>query len=395
MPMEPSIRSQQVEESATLAVSAKAAGMKSKGIDVVSFGAGEPDFDTPQHIKQAAKDALDAGQTKYAKPTHGIAELKKAICAKFSRDNGLKYQPSQVIVTVGGKEALYLAFQAVLNPADEVIIPVPYWVSYPEQVKLSGGVPIYVEGKRENEYKLTPQQIVDAITPRTKVLVFNSPSNPGGFTYTPAQIKAIAKALAGRPIWVFSDEMYDQLVYGGLEFMSFAAAGSEWYEKTITFNAGSKTYSMTGWRIGYAAGPQPIIKAMANIQSQTTSGTGTFTQVALASGLEADQSCVQTMRQEFERRADHMHKRLNALAGVTCAKPTGAFYCFPDFSGSYGKLGVKGSVEFCSRVLEQVHVAMVPGIAFGSDANARLSFATSMAQIDKGLDRLEKLLGRA
>jgi len=395
MAIELSKRAAQVQPSATLAVSAKAAELKSKGLDVVSFGAGEPDFDTPEHIKQAAKDALDAGQTKYAKPTHGLPPLKKAICAKFQRDNGLAYEPEQVIVTVGGKEALYLAFQTVLNPGDEVIIPVPYWVSYPEQVKLAGGVPIYVEPEDTESNKLTPQQLLGAITPQTKVLVFNNPSNPGGFTYGPEEVKAIAKALSGKEILVFSDEMYDQLIYGGQQFMSFAATGNEWYDKTITFNAGSKSYSMTGWRIGYAAGPAHIIKSMCKIQSQSTSGTGTFTQVALTAGLEADQVCVAEMRQQFERRAEHMYERLNSLAGVSCPKPTGAFYCFPDFSGAYGKLGVNGSVEFCSKVLEEIYVAMVPGIAFGCDARARMSFATSMAQIDEGLDRLEKLLGKA
>jgi len=390
--MDVSERVKALAESATLAVSAKAAAMKAEGIDVVSFGAGEPDFDTPEHIKQAAKDALDAGQTKYAKPAHGIPALKEAICQKFKRDNGLEYQPSQVIVTVGGKEALHLAFQALLNPGDEVIIPAPYWVSYPEQVKLAQGKNVIVVGEEKNDYKLTPEQLRKALTAKTKVFVLNSPSNPGGFTYTAEELAALADVLRDTDVIVFSDEMYDRLVYDGTKFVSFATLPGM-YERTITFNAGSKTFAMTGWRIGYAAGPEPIVKAMAKILSQTTSGTTTFGQVALAAALQGDQGCVEQMRQEFERRAHHMHRRLNELPGVTCVKPTGAFYAFPNVSGTYGKLGVSGSLEFSSKVLQEAHVAVVPGIAFGCDDNVRLSFATSMEQIDKGLDRLAKLLG--
>ncbi len=385
-------RANALVESATLAVSAKAAELKAQGVDIVSFGAGEPDFDTPAHIRQAAKDALDAGFTRYASPSSGIPALKKAICAKFKRDNGLDYQPAQVMVAVGGKEALYLAFQAILDPGDEAIIPAPYWVSYPEQVTLSGGKSVFVKGRESNGFKLTADEIAAAITDRTRVVVLNYPSNPGGFTYSPDELRALAKVLGERDLIVFSDEMYEQLVYGGQQFLSYAAISEKTYNQTVTFNAGSKTYAMTGWRIGYAAGPQPIIKAMAKIQSQTTSGATTFCQHAMIKALEGDQACVEEMRREFERRADHMFNRLNAIPGVSCVRPTGAFYAFPNVSGAYKKLGVKGSLDFAAKVLQEAHVAVVPGEAFGCDENVRLSFATSMAQIDKGLDRLAKLL---
>ncbi len=386
-------RANALAESATLAVSAKAAELKAQGIDVVSFGAGEPDFDTPAHIRQAAKDALDKGFTRYASPSSGIPALKRAVCAKLKRDNKLDYTPAQIIATCGGKEALYLAFASLLDPGDEVIIPTPYWVSYPEQVTLCGGKSVFVRGKESNGFKLTASELAAAITPRTRVIVMNYPSNPGGFTYTPDELRALAEVLTQKDVLVFSDEMYEHLVYGGQQFLSYGAISEKAYNQTLTFNAGSKTYAMTGWRIGYTAGPTPIIKAMAKIQSQTTSGATTFCQHALIAALEGDQSCVEQMRKEFERRADHMYKRLNAIAGVSCVRPTGAFYAFPNVSGAFAKLGAKGSLEFSAKVLEQAHVAVVPGEAFGCDENVRLSFATGMEQIDKGLDRLAQLLG--
>jgi aspartate aminotransferase len=388
-------RVEQLKESATLAVGAKAASMKKQGIDVVGFGAGEPDFPTPDNVRNACKAALDAGHTGYAKPGSGILPLKEAICAKLKRENGLDYKPSQVLVTVGGKEALWLACLALLQPGDEAILPAPYWVSYPEQIQLCGAEPVVIEGKEENGYKLGSAEIEAAITPKTRVLIFNSPSNPGGFTYDPSEVKAIADVVAGKDIVVYSDEMYDRLVYGDQKFISFAATGPEAFAQTLTFNAGSKTYAMTGWRTGYVAGPEPIIKAMAKLLSQTTSGTATFNQYALAEALNGDQGKVESMRQEFEKRAEYMHRRLNQIKGVRCVKPTGAFYAFPNVSGAYDTLGVKGSLEFADRVLGDAEVAVVPGIAFGADDNVRLSFATSMEQIQKGLDRLEGLLGRA
>lgn len=385
----------QLAESATLAVSAKAAAMQKQGINVVSFGAGEPDFPTPERIRNACKAALDAGHTTYAKPASGILPAKEAVCSKLKRENGLDYKPSQVLITVGGKEALYLACCALLDPGDEVILPAPYWVTYPEQIRLCGAKPIIVEGAESASFKLTPGQIEAAITPRTKAFIFNSPSNPGGFTYTPSEVQAISAMLTKREIVVFSDEMYDRLVYGNQSYLSYAATGAEAYAKTLTFNAGSKTYAMTGWRVGYVAGPQHIIDALAKLQSQTTSGTATFNQHALVEALNGDQAPVEQMRKEFERRAEYMHRRLNGLKGVTCVPATGAFYCFPNMSKAYATLGVSGSIDFCAKVLEQSHVALVPGESFGLDTHVRLSFATSMEKIKEGLDRLEKLLGKA
>jgi aspartate aminotransferase len=390
--MKLSKRVQALAESATLAVSSKAAAMKKQGIDVIGFGAGEPDFDTPTNVKAAAKRALDEGQTKYAKPASGILPAKEAVCTKLHRENGLTYKPDQVILTVGGKEALYLATTALVDPGDEVILPVPYWVSYPEQITLNGGKVVTLAGDESNAFKLRPDQIEAAITPKTTLLILNYPSNPGGFCYTPEEVRAIADVVVKHDLVVFSDEMYDRLLYGDQRFLSFAATGDAAYERTITFNAGSKTYAMTGWRIGYAAGPVEVIGAMAKLQSQTTSGPATFNQVALAEALTGDQSAVETMRKEFERRAEYMHTRLNEMAGVSCVPPRGAFYVFPNVSGTYARLGVNGSVDFSAKVLEEAKVAVVPGIAFGSDEHVRLSFATSMDLIREGLDRLAKLL---
>lgn len=392
--MKLSQRSEQLAESATLAVASKAAEMQKQGIDVVGFGAGEPDFATPENVRNACKNALDAGHTKYAKPASGILPAKEAACSKLKRENSLDYKPGQVLITVGGKEALYLACMALLDPGDEVILPAPYWVSYPEQAKLCGAKRVIVSGEEANSFKLTAQEIANAITPKTKALIFNSPSNPGGFTYTPDEVRAIAKVVEGKDIVVFSDEMYDRLIYGNQRFLSFAACSPHAFDQTLTFNAGSKTYAMTGWRVGYVAGPEPIIKAMAKIQSQTTSGTATFNQHALAAALNGPQDTVEEMRKEFERRAEYMWQRLNAIKGISCVQPTGAFYAFPNIAEAAGLLGVEGSLAFSATLLEKAHVAVVPGQAFGCDDNVRLSFATSMEQIQKGLDRIEKLLGK-
>ena len=386
-------RARSVRPSATLAVAAKAAALRREGIDVVGFGAGEPDFDTPQHIKEAGKRAIDEGHTGYAKPSSGIPEAKAAVCEKLQRDNGLHYEPGQVIITVGGKEGLFLAFAALLDPGDDVILPAPYWVSFPEQIRLCGANAVILY-PRDGGLAVRPDQFADAVTPKTKIVVFNSPSNPGGFAYSEDEVRAIGEALAGRDLIVISDEMYDRLRYGDRrEHTSFATLSDEWHEKTITCNAASKTYAMTGWRIGYAAGPRSVIEAMATIQSHTTSGTAHFVQHAFAEALTGDQSVVERMRCEFERRGNHMHARLNRLRDVDCLKPTGAFYAFPDVSRSYERFGVAGSQAFCELVLDQAHVALVPGAAFGIDTHVRLSFANSMEHIDKGLDSLAGLLG--
>jgi aspartate aminotransferase len=383
-----------VSESITLAVSAKANAMKKAGIDVVGFGAGEPDFDTPTFIKDAAKAALDKGQTKYT-PTPSIVELKQAIAQKFNSENGLPYKPDQITVGAGGKHCLYMAFMAVLNPGDEVLIPTPYWVSYPEQVKLAGGVPKYIKGDEARNFRVTPQQLESAITPKTKVLVLNSPSNPGGHAYTPEELKALADVVVKHlNLIVFSDEIYEKLVYDGLKFVSFASLNPQLLEQTLTFNCHSKSFAMTGWRVGYVGGPKPAIDAINKLQSQMTSHITSFCQMPAAVALTdpRGKESVEQMRQQFEKRAHHMHQRLSALPNVTCVRPMGAFYCFPNVSKYFGKSGVTDAISFASQLLEKSHVAVVPGNDSGFDTHVRLSFATSMEQIDKGVDRIAEFL---
>lgn len=394
-------RVDEVAESITLAVTAKANALKKAGVDVVSFGAGEPDFDTPAFIKEAAVKALQAGKTKY-EPTPGTLEARKAIAEKLKRENSLEYAPEQIIISVGGKHALYVAFQATLNPGDEVIIPAPYWVSYPEMVKLAGGVPVIVKGEPANDFKITRHQLDRAITDKTRMLIINSPSNPGGHTYSPGELAELSAAVSRHDqIWICSDEIYEHLLYGGQKTISWAAmAWNTWKDRTITCNCLSKTYAMTGWRIGYTAGPKPLIDAMNKLQSQMTSNITSFCYPAIVEAYTNPQSAVEVekMRAEFERRGEHMWKRLNAIPGVTCNRPTGAFYCFANVAQHLNKpLGKKGAtateaVAFCSAVLEEAHVALVPGNDFGFADHVRLSFATSMGNIDKGLDRLEAYL---
>ena len=312
-----------VSESITLAVSAKANAMKKAGIDVVGFGAGEPDFDTPTFIKDAAKAALDKGQTKYT-PTPCIPELRAAIAEKFSRDNGLAYKPENITTGAGGKHCLYMAFMAVLNPGDEVLIPSPYWVSYPEQVKLAGGESKIIKGEESNGFKITPQQLERAITPRTKIFLINSPSNPSGVAYAPEELKALADVLAKHPqVMVFSDEIYEKLIYDGLKFVSFATLHPSLFERTLTFNCHSKSFAMTGWRIGYIGGPKPAIDAINKLQSQMTSHITSFAQQPAAIALTDPRGAesIESMRKEFEKRGAHMHARLAALPKVTCVKP--------------------------------------------------------------------------
>ena len=327
--MNVSQRIQDLAESGTIAVSNKVAALRAEGIDVVSLGAGEPDFDTPDHIKQAAHAALDRGETKYAKPASGVAELKSAVIDKLGRENNLTYAPDQIIATIGGKEGLYLAFATLLDPGDEVIVPTPYWVSYPEQIKLVGGVPVFIDAGAASGFKITPEQLRAAITPRTRAFVFNSPSNPTGAAYSPEETDALAAVLADTDVITLSDEMYDRLLFGGQEFKSFAATSTHAYDHTLTFNAGSKTFSMTGWRIGYAAGPVDLIKGMSKLQTQTTSGAATFTMHAMAAALNGDQTCVDEMRDAFESRGRFISEALNRLEGVVCPAPGGAFYVFP------------------------------------------------------------------
>lgn len=387
-----------VSESITLKVSAKAAALKKAGVDVVGFGAGEPDFDTPAFVKDAAKEALDKGQTKYT-PTPCFPELKQAIAQKFQTENNLPYKPENITTGAGGKFCLYMAFMAILNPGDEVIIPSPFWVSYPEQVRLAGGVPVILRGEEANGFKLTPAQLEKAINPKTKVVLINSPSNPSGIAYTPAELKALAEVVAKHPnVVVFSDEIYEKLIYGGIQFVSFATLHPSLIDRTLTFNCHSKSFAMTGWRLGYVGGPKDVIDAMNKLQSQMTSHVTSFTQMPAALALTDPRGAasVKEMHGHFEKRGQHMWERLSALPNVHCVKPQGAFYCFPNVSKYFGKSingqSITDAISFSSALLESDHVAVVPGNDSGFDTHVRLSFATSMQQIDKGIDRIAAFL---
>ena len=396
--MKVSERAQSVPPSATLAVTNRAKELKAQGKDVVGFGAGEPDFDTPDYIKEAAITALKGGKTKYT-PASGIPELKAAIAKKLETENGLKYAPEQVVVNIGGKHSVYEAMQAVLDPGDEVLLPAPFWVTYPEAVKLAGAVVKIMETDKKNSYKITPDQLKKAITNKTAMLVLNSPSNPGGFTYTPDELRALAKALEGTNVCVMSDEIYEKLIYGSTKFVSFASLSEDAFKRTLTLNGLSKAYSMTGWRLGYTAGPLEVIKAMSRLQDHMTSNPVTFAQYAAIAAMGPQSgAAIEKMRVEFEKRARYMADRLRAMKGVECTEPTGAFYCFPDVSAHYGRtiggMKIAGSDDFAKALLEQANVGVVPGLPFGCDANVRLSFACSMEQITKGLDRMQKWLSQ-
>ncbi len=393
--MKISKRAQAVPPSATMAVDAKAKELKAKGVDIVGFGVGEPDFDTPQYIKDAAIAALKAGKTKYT-ATPGIPELRKAIAEKLLKENNLKYTPEQIIVNIGAKHSVYESMQAVIDEGDEVVVPAPYWVTYPETIKLAGGVMKVIQTDISNSYKITPGQLKKAISKKTVILLINSPNNPGGFTYTPDELMAIAKVLEGTDIMVLSDEIYEKLVYGDTKFVSFASLSEDAYKRTIIINGFSKTFAMTGWRLGYTAGPVEVIKAMDRLQSHMTQNPVSFVQAGALVAFSDPSNEVEKMRLEFENRGKYMAERLGAIKGVKCPKPTGAFYCFPDVSAHYGRtIGgakIQNSMDFASALLEQAGVALVPGGPFGCDKNVRLSFATSIEQITKGLDRIEKWL---
>ena len=376
----------QVPPSLTLSIAAKAKAMKAEGIDVCSFSAGEPDFDTPAHIKAAAKKALDDGQTRYG-PAAGEPKLREAIARKLREDNGLCYNAENVIVTNGGKHSLFNLMLVLIEAGDEVIIPAPYWLSYPEMVKLAGGTPVIVQTDASTGYKITPEQLVKAITPQTKLFILNSPSNPTGMVYTPAEIKALAEIVVERNILVVSDEIYEKILYDGAEHLSIGAVGADIFERTIISSGFAKAYSMTGWRLGYLAGSVELIKAMITIQGHSTSNVCTFAQYGAIAALEGSQDCVEEMRLAFAKRRQVMLERLNAIPGLICPQPDGAFYMFPNIS----KTGLK-SLEFCDGLLEQEQVAVIPGIAFGADDCIRLSYATDMTSIEKGMDRLEKFV---
>jgi aspartate aminotransferase len=379
-------RVSQVTPSLTLAIAAKAKALKAEGIDVCSFSAGEPDFDTPAHIKAAAAKALDEGKTKYGAAS-GEPKLREAIAHKLKTDNNLDYKAENVIVTNGGKHSLYNLIVALIDQGDEVIIPAPYWLSYPEMVTLVGGVPVIVHTDATTGYKITPEQLRKAITPRTKLFILNSPSNPTGMVYTPEEIKALAQVVVDADILVVSDEIYEKILYDGAEHISIGSLGKEIFDRTLISNGFAKAYSMTGWRLGYLAGPVEIIKAASTIQGHSTSNVCTFAQYGAIAALQSSQDCVEEMRQAFAKRRQVMLDRLNAIPGLSTAKPDGAFYLFPDIS----KTGLK-SLEFCDALLEEQQVAVIPGIAFGADDNIRLSYATDLPTIEKGMDRLEKFV---
>jgi aspartate aminotransferase len=366
----------------TLAIAAKAKAMRAEGLDVLDFGAGEPDFDTPDHIKLAAKNALDEGKTKYGSAA-GEPLLLEAIANKLNRDNQLPYKPENIIVTNGGKHSLYNLMQALLDPGDEVIIPAPYWLSYPEMVKLASATPVIVPTDLSNNFKITPDQLRQAITPHTKFFILNSPSNPTGVVYTPGEIRALAEVILDHNIWVISDEIYEKTLYDDAEHLSIGSLGSDIFQRTFVSHGFAKTYAMTGWRVGYMAGPVDAIKAMIRLQSHSTSNVCTFAQYGAIAALNGPQDCVAEMLSAFAARRKVILEALNAIPGLECPQPDGAFYMFPSIRKTR-----MGSMEFCEALLGSHQVAAVPGIAFGADDAIRISYATDMNTIHKGMERL-------
>jgi aspartate aminotransferase len=386
-----------IKPSITLAVTAKAARLKAEGVDVISFGAGEPDFDTPEHIKQAVREGLDKGVGKYT-DVAGIAVLRKAIASEMSRVHKCKIEAENVLVSAGAKHSLFNLFMALIDPGDEVIIPAPYWVSYPDMVMLAGGKPVILPTSAADDFAVTAEQVAAACTSRTRAIVLNNPSNPTGAVYTRAQIEALGKVVVDKDILVISDDIYRSLVYAGAEYVSIAALSPELAQRTILVDGVSKTYAMTGWRIGYTAGPVALIKAMSKIQGQSTSNPTHIAQVAALAALSGPQDCVETMRRALDERRIEMVKLLRAIPGVTCREPKGAFYAFPDVSAYIGKAPPEGKaiatdVELCEWLLDHGKVAVVPGSGFGAPGFVRLSYACSMANIQDGVGRMARALG--
>jgi aspartate aminotransferase len=386
-------RAQAIKPSPTLAMAAKAKAMKAQGIDVVDFGVGEPDFDTPDNVKQAGIKAIQSGFTKYT-PASGTDELKEAIIDKLKKDNGLHYEKAQILVSCGAKHSLYNIAEALFDPGDEVIIPSPYWVSYPDQVLLNDATPLIVETTEKEGFKISAQKLEKAITKKTKALVLNSPSNPTGLAYDKKTLEDIAALAVEHSIYVISDEIYEKLIYDGFRHTSIASLGQEIKNLTIVVNGVSKSHAMTGWRIGYAAGPKDVITAMANIQSQSTSNPSSISQKAAVEALRGPQDSVRAMNTEFAKRRTYMVDRLNKIKGVSCLMPVGAFYAFPRVSGLFGKSlngkAIRNSSDFTALLLDEAKVALVSGDAFGADDYIRLSYATSADIIEQGLDRIEK-----
>lgn len=370
-----------IAPSATLAITSKAAELKAQGIKVCAFAAGEPDFNTPDCIKKACAEALNSDKTRYVAAA-GLPELRTALCEKLQKENGISYEPSQVLVANGGKHALSQVFQTLINPGDEVIIPAPFWLSYPEMVRVAGGIPVFVKTSVEDGFLMSPAQLEAAITPKTVAVVMNSPSNPTGMMYTPDQLRAIGEVAIKHDLWIVSDEIYEKMVYGGVEQVSMAAFGPDFYNHTITVNGFSKTFAMTGWRLGYAAGPKAFMKALFALQSHMASAPNTFAQWGAIAALQEAAPDVATMVKAFTERRERIYELLSSIPGIKCPKPDGAFYVFPDISA----LGLT-SLEFAQRLLEEQHVAVVPGVAFGDDACVRLSYACSMENIEEGCRR--------
>ncbi|MBM7647961.1 aspartate aminotransferase [Bacillus ectoiniformans] len=375
--------------STTLAITAKAKEMKAQGIDVIGLGAGEPDFNTPEHIIQAAYESMQKGQTKYT-PSGGLVELKDAVINKFKEDQGIEYKRSEIIVTVGAKHALYTLFQVILDEGDEVIIPTPFWVSYPEQVKLADGKPVYVEGKEDNQFKITPEQLEEVITDRTKAVIINSPSNPTGMLYTKEELQALGEVAIKKNIWIISDEIYEKLVYGDHKHVSIAELSPELKEQTIIINGVSKSHSMTGWRIGYAAGNEQVIKAMTDLASHSTSNPTATSQYGSIAAYEGTQEPVEEMKKAFEERLNVIHGKLNAIPGFSCLKPQGAFYLFPNVKEAAKMTGFEDVDGFVKALLEEAKVAVIPGSGFGSPDNIRLSYATSLELLEKAVERMSE-----
>ena len=386
-----------ISPSQTLAISAKAKAMKAEGEYVVNFGVGEPDFPTPEHIVEAGIEALKAGKTKYT-PSSGLMELRKAICEKFARDNGLTYEPSQIIVSNGAKHSIFNVCYALVDEGDEVIIPTPYWLTYPEVVKTCGGVPVYVEGRKENKFKITPEQLEAAITPKTKLMIFNSPCNPTGAVYSEAEVRALAAVCEKSGIYVLSDEIYERLVYTDVRPFSMAKVSDAMYEHTITVNGVSKTYSMTGWRIGYLGAPKAIAKAIDSFQSHATSNACSIAQYATIKALNSPESCVEEMVSRFAERRAAALARIERMNGVYCIVPDGAFYIMLVVSGAFGKKlngrTIETAADFADALLDEKKVAVVPGAPFGADDCVRLSYSLSMEDMLEGLDRIDAFLSQ-
>jgi len=374
----------QLSPSLTLAIDSKAKAMRAEGIDVCGFGAGEPDFDTPEHIKEAAIKALQEGFTKYT-PSAGLPELRTAISEKYAADNNIDYKPSQVIVSNGAKQSCYNAILACCEPGDEVIIPAPYWLSYPDMVRLVGAEPVIVQTKASNSYKMTAEEFENAMTPRTKMVIINSPGNPTGSVYTREELEALVEVALTEDIFILSDEIYEKLIYDDASHVSVASLSKEAYDLTITVNGFSKAYAMTGWRLGYLGAPEAIAKVIDSLQSHSTSGPNSFAQKGAVAALKGSQQCVTDMRDEFNVRREYMYERLAAIPNLSAVKPLGAFYMLADIS----KFGLS-STNFADRLLSKAEVAVVPGIAFGDDKTVRLSYATDLETIKTGLDRIEQ-----